>query len=47
VGVDGHQHGRGLRFGGYLVDPGSVVDGREYAIEVDARIALLPGWMAL
>jgi hypothetical protein len=26
--------------------PGSVVDGREYVIEVDAPIARLPSWLA-
>ncbi|MFI6030810.1 bifunctional DNA primase/polymerase [Amycolatopsis magusensis] len=38
--------GPGLTLGGYLVGPGSVVDGRDYAVEVDAPIALLPGWLA-
>ncbi|WP_370973653.1 bifunctional DNA primase/polymerase [Amycolatopsis sp. cg9] len=38
--------GPGLRIGGYLVGPGSIVDGREYAVEVDSPIAMLPGWIA-
>lgn len=38
--------GPGLKIGGYLVGPGSVVDGREYVVEVDAPIAKLPGWLA-
>jgi len=38
--------GPGLTLGGYLVGPGSVVAGREYVIEVDAPIAMLPGWLA-
>lgn len=38
--------GPGLTLGGYLAGPGSVVDGREYMIEVDAPTAWLPGWLA-
>lgn len=38
--------GPGLTLGGYLVGAGSVVGGRAYVIEVDAPIAMLPGWLA-
>lgn len=38
--------GPGLTLGGYLVGPGSVVDGRGYVVEVDAPVAMLPGWLA-
>lgn len=43
-GIDIRGPGRTL--GGYLVGPGSVVGGREYIVEVDAPIAILPGWIA-
>ncbi|MBC7301031.1 MAG: bifunctional DNA primase/polymerase [Nocardia sp.] len=43
-GIDIRGPGRAL--GGYLAGPGSVIDGREYTIEVDAPIAILPGWIA-
>ncbi|WP_198165383.1 bifunctional DNA primase/polymerase [Nocardia fusca] len=43
-GIDIRGPGRTL--GAYLAGPGSVVDGREYTIEVDAPIAILPGWLA-
>lgn len=39
--------GPGITLGGYLAGPGSVVDGREYVIEVDAPITMLPGWLAV
>jgi hypothetical protein len=35
----------GARLGGYLVGPGSLVDGRPYAIARDVPIAALPGWL--
>jgi len=38
--------GPGVEIGGYLAGVGSMVDGREYTIAVDAPIAPLPGWMA-
>ncbi|MFG1913001.1 bifunctional DNA primase/polymerase [Kribbella sp. NPDC048928] len=38
--------GTGRTLGGYLAGPGSVVDGREYVIDVDVPIARLPGWIA-
>lgn len=37
--------GPGLRLGGYLAGPGSVVEEREYQVEADAPIARLPGWL--
>lgn len=37
---------RGYRTGGYLVGPGSVVDGQPYLIERDTAIRELPGWLA-
>ncbi|WP_236567332.1 bifunctional DNA primase/polymerase [Nocardia sp. CY41] len=43
-GIDIRGPGRIL--GGYLAGPGSIVDGREYVIEVDAPIEWLPGWLA-
>jgi hypothetical protein len=42
-GVDVRAPGR--RLGGYLVGPGSVVDGRRYTIVHDAPIAPLPRWL--
>ncbi|MEU6562664.1 bifunctional DNA primase/polymerase [Nocardia nova] len=42
-GIDIRAPGNTL--GGYLAGPGSVVGGRAYVIEVDAPIALLPGWL--
>jgi hypothetical protein len=44
-GIDTRGPGRGGR-GGYLVGPGSVVDGRTYALDRDLPIAVLPGWLA-
>jgi Bifunctional DNA primase/polymerase, N-terminal len=43
-GIDIRGPGRTL--GGYLAGPGSIVDGRQYLIAVDAPIARLPGWLA-
>lgn len=43
-GVD--VRGPGYRSGGYLAGPGSVVDGKAYAVEADVPIAPLPGWLA-
>lgn len=37
--------GTGVKIGGYLAGPGSIVDGRAYEIEVDAPIAVLPNWL--
>jgi hypothetical protein len=37
--------GPGRRTGGYLIGPGSVVDGRRYRITRDVPIAALPGWL--
>jgi hypothetical protein len=42
-GIDIRGPGRTL--GGYLAGPGSVVDGREYVIDVDVPIARLPAWL--
>jgi hypothetical protein len=42
-GIDIRAPGR--RLGGYLVAPGSVVDGQPYTITVDAPIAPLPPWL--
>lgn len=36
----------GERFGGYLIGPTSLVDGRAYTIEVDVAIAAAPRWLA-
>ena len=36
----------GFRLGGYLAGPGSVVDGRPYAVEREAPIGDLPAWLA-
>jgi hypothetical protein len=36
----------GYRSGGYLADPGSVVDGAEYVIDRDVPAAPLPRWLA-
>ncbi|WP_109524833.1 MULTISPECIES: bifunctional DNA primase/polymerase [Nocardia] len=38
--------GPGIRLGGYLAGPGSVVDGRAYTIDTDMPIAMLPAWLA-
>lgn len=38
--------GPGRTHGGYLVGPGSIVDGRAYVVVNDAPIAWLPGWLA-
>ncbi|WP_411575120.1 bifunctional DNA primase/polymerase [Streptomyces fradiae] len=43
-GID--VRGPGLRSGGYLVGPGSVVGGGRYAVERDVPVAALPGWIA-
>ncbi len=43
-GVD--TRGPGLRTGGYLAGPGSVVGGRRYEIARDDPVAELPGWLA-
>lgn len=43
-GVD--VRGPGLRTGGYLIGPGSVVGDVPYVIEREAPIAPLPGWLA-
>ena len=43
-GVD--TRGPGLRLGGYLAGPGSVVGGRRYEIARDNPVAGLPGWLA-
>lgn len=37
--------GTGVKIGGYLVGPSSIVDDRAYEIEVDAPIAVLPNWL--
>jgi hypothetical protein len=42
-GID--VRGPGLRSGGYLVGPGSVVGGVQYVVERDAPVAALPGWI--
>ncbi|MFI6909748.1 bifunctional DNA primase/polymerase [Nonomuraea sp. NPDC050394] len=44
-GIDTRGPGRGGR-GGYLVGPGSIVDGRPYVIEYDAPMAACPTWLA-
>ncbi|MDP4511805.1 bifunctional DNA primase/polymerase [Nonomuraea turcica] len=44
-GIDTRGPGRGGR-GGYLVGPGSVIDGTAYTIEADLPIATVPGWLA-
>ncbi|WP_080637027.1 bifunctional DNA primase/polymerase [Salinispora vitiensis] len=43
-GIDVRAPGR--RLGGYLVGPGSVVDGRPYTISRNRPIAALPPWLA-
>jgi catechol 2,3-dioxygenase-like lactoylglutathione lyase family enzyme len=43
-GIDTRGPGGGGR-GGYVVGLGSVVDGRTYAVAVDAPIAVLPDWI--
>jgi len=42
-GIDVRAPGR--TSGGYVVGPGSVVDGRAYVIDTDLPIAPLPGWL--
>jgi hypothetical protein len=42
-GIDVRAPGR--RLGGYLVGPGSTVDGHPYAVTRDLPIAPLPGWI--
>lgn len=44
-GIDTRGPGVGDR-GGYLVGPGSVVDGISYVIETDLPIATVPAWLA-
>lgn len=46
AGID--TRGPGRTFGGYVVGPGSLVDGRRYAIAGDGSTAVaeLPGWIA-
>jgi hypothetical protein len=44
-GVDVRAPGR--RLGGYLVGPGSVVDGRPYTLTRDMPIAALPRWITI
>lgn len=44
-GVD--VRGPGRRRGGYLVGPGSIVDGTAYVIARDVAIGELPGWLAV
>jgi hypothetical protein len=44
VGVD--VRGPGRRFGGYLVAPGSVIDGLPYTVGRDTAIQDLPAWLA-
>jgi hypothetical protein len=44
VGVD--VRGPGRRLGGYLVGPGSVVDGLPYTVARDTAIQDLPAWLA-
>ncbi|MEV6702875.1 bifunctional DNA primase/polymerase [Streptomyces sp. NPDC051453] len=41
-GID--VRGPGRRTGGYLIGPGSVVDGGRYVIELDLTAAPLPNW---
>lgn len=43
-GID--VRGPGLRTGGYLVGPGSVVDGKPYTIARDVPVLPLPAWLA-
>lgn len=43
-GIDVRGPGRGGR-GGYLIGPGSIVDGRRYEITRDLAIAELPAWL--
>jgi hypothetical protein len=38
--------GPGQRSGGYLIGPGSAVNGTPYAISRDVPILELPGWIA-
>jgi Bifunctional DNA primase/polymerase, N-terminal len=42
----GDTRGPGMRLGGYLAGPGSVVGDRRYEIARDDPIAELPGWLA-
>jgi hypothetical protein len=44
AGVD--VRGPGRRLGGYVVGPGSVIDGMPYTVERDTAIADLPDWLA-
>lgn len=44
-GIDTRGPGRG-GLGGYLVGPGSIVDGQPYTIERDLSIATCPAWLA-
>lgn len=45
-GIDTRGPGDGRTDGGYVVGPGSVVDGRAYVVVADLPIAPLPGWIA-
>lgn len=45
VGIDTRGPGRGSA-GGYVVGPGSVVDGRPYVVARELPIATLPDWLA-
>jgi hypothetical protein len=38
--------GPGRRSGGYLIGPGSIVNGTPYTITHDAEIQPLPAWLA-
>ncbi|MFI9587814.1 bifunctional DNA primase/polymerase [Streptomyces sp. NPDC052236] len=44
LGID--VRGPGRRSGGYLIGPGSAVNGMPYAITRDVPILELPGWIA-
>ncbi|MEV4415436.1 bifunctional DNA primase/polymerase [Catellatospora sp. NPDC049609] len=44
AGVDVRAPGRTL--GGYVVGPGSVVEGRPYTVAADLPVRALPGWIA-
>jgi hypothetical protein len=44
AGID--IRGPGRRYGGFLIGPGSVIDGQPYAVERDTAIQDLPAWLA-
>jgi hypothetical protein len=46
LGTSVDIRGPGRRLGGYLIGPGSIVDGGPYALERDAAIQDLPVWLA-